>query len=302
MIRNLLILLFFMITVCTNAQSYMKEYFGFTPPSMQPEIFAPGFISLKNRIEGRGTFSADGNQFYFTVSDEDFINQKIFYTKFTEKGWSLPDTASFSKDFACWEPFYSPDNQRIYFTGNNEPKLDTKSNGQDFFFTQSIENGWAQPQRLDEPLNSKSTELFFSELKNGNIYFTSERSGGKGISNIYIANKQVNGAYKVQNIGNTINRGFYNWDPCLASDESFMIFAAAYEHRKNRKADLFISYNRGNNWSRPKRLGNHINTNANEYGPFLSLDSKYLFFVRLGDGTQGDIYWIDLDTILKKKR
>lgn len=302
MIRNLLISLFFMITVCTNAQSYIKEYFGFTPPSKKPEIFAPGFISLKNRIEGRGTFSADGNQFYFTVSDENFINQKIFYTKFTEKGWSLPDTASFSKGFACWEPFYSPDNQEIYFTGNNEPKLDTKNNGQDFFFSQNVENVWTQPQRLDEPLNSKSTDLFFSKLKNGNIYFTSERPGGKGISDIYVANKQVNGAYKVKNIGNEINRGFYNWDPCIASDESFMIFAAALKHRKNKKADLFISYNLANKWSKPKRLGHHINTNANEYGPFLSLDSKYLFFVRLGDGTQGDIYWIDLDTILKKKR
>lgn len=300
--RTLLILSFFMIAILSSGQSNMKEYFGFPPPDKQPEIFAPGFISLTNRIEGRGTFSADGNQFYFTVSDENFINQKIFYTKLTEKGWSIPDTASFSKDFACWEPFYSPDNQRLYFTGNNESKRNTKNNGQDFFFTQKVEHAWTQPERLDVPINSKSTELFFSILNNGNIYFTSERPGGKGISNIYVAHKQGNGDYKVQDIGNKINKGFYNWDPCLASDESFMIFAAAHKFRKNRKADLFISYNRGNNWSRPKRLGNHINTNANEYGPFLSLDSKYLFFVRLGDGSQGDIYWIDLDTILKKKR
>jgi hypothetical protein len=48
MIRNLLILLFFMITVCTNAQSYKKEYFGFTPPGKQPEIFGvSGMVSCK---------------------------------------------------------------------------------------------------------------------------------------------------------------------------------------------------------------------------------------------------------------
>jgi hypothetical protein len=285
-----------------NAQNVNKEFFGFAPPDNSPEIFAPGIISLENRIEGRGAFSADGNQFYFTVSDVNFINQKIFFTKYIDKGWSTPDTASFSKNFACWEPFYSSDNQKIYFTGNSEQRRDSKSNGQDFYFTKKNGNTWTQPQKMDEPINSNSTDLFFSELENGNIYFTSERPGGKGISNIYVARKKENGEYKVQDMGNSINSGYYNWDPCISPDESFMIFAAAHRYRKNRKADLFIAYNKGKKWSRPKRIRQHVNTNANEYGPFLSNDSKYLFFIRLGNGNQGDIYWIDLDTILKKKR
>lgn len=53
-------------------------YLGEAPPGMVPEIFAPGFISVENRIEGRGTFSPDCKEFYFTVTDQGFSNQKIF--------------------------------------------------------------------------------------------------------------------------------------------------------------------------------------------------------------------------------
>ena len=48
-------------------------------------------------------------------------------------------------------------------------------------------------------------------------------------------------------------------------------------------------------------MGNQINTNANEYSPFLSPDNKYLFFVR-HDGKKGDIYWISTSIISKYKR
>lgn len=285
-----------------NAQVISKDYFGCTPPNDKPEIFAPRFICLENRIEGRGTFSPDGNHFYFTVSDENFINQKIMYTKYSKDGWSIPDTASFSYDFACWEPFFSDNGNKIYFTGNIESNLTTKSNGQDFYFTQKIDDEWKQPCRLKEPINSDYTDLFFSKAKSGNIYFTSERPDGRGIANIYIAKKLADDEFSVNEIGNSINNRYYNWDPCISQDESFMIYASASKLRKKRLADLFITYRVGDRWTKPKRLSNKINTNANEYGPFLSNDNRYLFFTRLGDGNQGDIYWVDLNTIIDKNK
>lgn len=68
-------------------------------PGKDPKVFASGFISLENRIEGRGSFSPDGNQFYFTVSDINFKNQKIFYTVYKDNIWTKPDTAGFSKKY-----------------------------------------------------------------------------------------------------------------------------------------------------------------------------------------------------------
>lgn len=296
------ILIFLLVFISINAQNTDKEYFGFTPPNDTPIIFAPGFISLENRIEGRGAFSPDGNQFFFTVSDEHFINQNIFYSEYTENDWSIPDTASFSKKFACWEPYFSFDGNKIYFTGNNETNRTTKSTGQDFFYTQRIDEKWIPPCRLNKPINSDYTDLFFSKARSGDIYFTSERPGGNGIANIYVAKQSGENEFEIREIGNSINNKYYNWDPCISSDESFMIFASANRLRKKRMADLFITYKKGNKWTKPKRLGNKINTDANEYGPFLSIDNKYLFFVRLGDKNHGDIYWVNLTSILDKKK
>ena len=42
-------------------------------------------------------------------------------------------------------------------------------------------------------------------------------------------------------------------------------------------------------------------TVTNEYGPFLSPDSKYLFFIR-HDGIKGDIYWVNAGIIKKLRK
>jgi hypothetical protein len=264
-------------------------------PEKEPKIFAPGFISLDNRIEGRGSFSPDGNQFYFTVSDTKFQNQSIFYTEYKDNKWIKPDTAEFSKKYANWEPFFSADCQKLYFTSNRNK--DTLSNKKDFYYVTRIADGWSEAQIVDRPINSQYTELFFSQSKNGNIYFTSNRPKGKGSSYIYLATKQPDGTSLVKRIGRPINRFYLNWDPCIAPDESFMIFPAVSLFRISHKADLYITYKKEDHWTKPKNLGKLINTKANEYGPFLAPDNKFLFFIRLAEGQKGEIYWVDINTI-----
>lgn len=282
------------------AQSDTTAYFGFSAPKDRPDIFAPGFISLENRIEGRGAFSADNKQFYFTISDEKFANQKIFFTKFSGNNWSTPDTVDFSKNFACWEPYLSHDNQKIYFTGNKELTDSTTNCGQGFYYTQRNKINWTEPKKLNKPISSDYKDLFFTELANKNIYFTSNRPDRNKGFQIHFAHPLDDGKYEIKNIGLPVNKGRYNWDPCISSDESFMIFVKVKMIRVIKKADLYITYNKEGKWSKPKRLGHKINTNANEYGPFLSNDNKYLFFTRLGRGNKGDIYWIDINSVLKK--
>jgi len=296
MAKQYTFILLFLITLGNLfAQDLKLPSLGEELIGKEPKIFAPGFFSLENRIEGRGSFSPDGNQFYFTVSDMSFKNQKIFYSVYTDNIWSKPDTAKFSKKYANWEPFFSSNGQILFFTSNRNP--DTLSNHKDFFFVTRVGDGWSEPQIVEKPINSQFTELFFSQSKNGNIYFTSNRPKGKGSSYIYLATKQPNGTYSVNKIGRPINRYYLNWDPCIAQDESFMIFPAVSLFKISQKADLYITFKTGDHWAKPKNLGKLINTKANEYGPFLSPDNKILFFIRLAEGQKGDIYWVDLNTI-----
>ncbi len=87
------------------------------------------------------------------------------------------------------------------------------------FFVNKLRNGWSDPVKLDTPINSSYTEYFFSQSKNGTIYFASNRPGGNAVFDIYFI-KPDNGKYvKLNNIGSTINFG-YAADPCIAPDES----------------------------------------------------------------------------------
>jgi Tol biopolymer transport system component len=285
-----IILLLALMTSCY--QKSPIDYFGQTPPDKTPKIFAPQIISLDNRFESRGAFSPDGNSFYFTVVNNNFTSQKIFYSEFRKGKWSKPDTASFSKKFNNHEPFISNDNRKLYFSSDREK--DTLHNKKDLYVTEKVKGDWAIPNKLNIPVNSEYVELFFNQSKNGNIYFTSNRPGGIGQWDIYCV-KSNNGKYdKIENIGRPVNQ-LYAWDPCIAPDESYLIFGAGRVDGYGQ-SDLYISFKKNGLWTEPKNLGDKINTKANEFGPFLSPDNKYLFFCR-HDGITGDIYWVDINII-----
>lgn len=297
--HSVLFFLFFLVINYSFCQEINLNYFGEKPPVEEAKIFAPDFISVIDRIDGRGSFSPDGKQFYFTVSDNSLRNQKIFFTEYKNGDWTQPDTAEFSKEYSNWEPFFSFDGEKLFFTSNRNP--DTLSNHKDFYYVTRQESGWTEPKILAGNINSLQTDLFFCQSEKGNIYFSSARPGGKGATDIYVA-KGESGSYEIENLGKPINHFLYDWDPCIAPDESYMIFTAVRLARAGRKSDLYITFNENGKWTRPKNFGKIINTKLNEYAPFLSPDGKYLFFSRLGKGSSGDIYWISTEIIKNYKK
>lgn len=75
-------------------------YFGQQPPGLTPERFAPGFISMEDRYELNSIFSADGAEFYFSVStttpEEKAQGEyfyKVMFTQLKNGHWTL-DTAT----------------------------------------------------------------------------------------------------------------------------------------------------------------------------------------------------------------
>ena len=96
----------------------------------------------------------------------------------------------------------------------------------------------------------------------------------------------------------------YATNPCIASDESFIIVSAKDPYGDDN-IDLYISVNLGDSWSILKKLGPTVNSEFAEFAPGLSRDNKTLYFTseRPGivgtpdQGTRppGDIYFTNLD-------
>jgi Tol biopolymer transport system component len=143
---------------------------------------------------------------------------------------------------------------------------------------------------LPAPINSDAAEFFLSQSADGTIVFASDRPGGIGHFDLYYAEKTPNGAYRVTNFGPTLNTPGPEFDPCIAPDGRFIVFATARDGRRN--LDLYISFRDEHGaWTAPTALRGGVNTDANEYAPTLSPDGRFLFFVR-HDGKSSDVYWL----------
>ena len=112
---------------------------------------------------------------------------------------------------------------------------------------------------------------------NGNLYFGSGRSGGRGRSDIYVA-KWVDGKYdRPGNLGDSINTADNEYEPYIAPDESYLIFMATSPNGL-ANADLYISRRIQGVWGKALRLPEPINSSATEWGGKMTRDGKYFFF------------------------
>jgi Tol biopolymer transport system component len=264
-------------------------YFGQTPPGDTAVIFAPGIISLTNRLEGKIIFSPDGNECYFDVS----INgsDKIYYTKRLKNSWTEQAEAPFSKNYNTCFPFFSADGNRLYFNYYNDIM-------DDIWMVERTAGEWGDPQCLPLPINSSSADESYTETNDGLVYFWSQRPGGFG-SDIWFKRPSSNQA---ENLGPPVNSTSTALDPCISPDGSYLIFKS---YRSN-KYGFYISFNTGNNvWTEPVNMeknGAGINISG-EISPSLSPDGKYLFFARHNAaGKTSDIYWVStsiIDTLRK---
>ncbi|MBL4623913.1 MAG: PD40 domain-containing protein, partial [Flavobacteriales bacterium] len=106
----------------------------------------------------------------------------------------------------------------------------------------------------------------------------------------------------IENVGDSVNSFYSEYDPFITADESIMMFTSRRKGtRGGGKAeidhvfyeDLYISYNENGFWSEAKRMKNKFNKHTNDAIIGLSHDGKEIFIYR--DSKQGDIYLANRD-------
>ncbi len=261
-------------------------YFGQTPPGSTPEVFAPGIVSLTNRLECHIAFSPDGNECCFTVYSSDYSTCSIYYAKQENNIWSTPARASFSTGTYDFGPSFSVDGNKLFFSRGTDA-----SSYHDIYMTQRTAEGWSTPQSLPSPINSAYHDLEYSESTSGVAYFASNRPGGSGGFDIWRINQSPGQPLEVVNIGSPINSAYYEFSPCIAPDGSYLLFASD----RPGANDLYVSFDNNGVWAAPVNMNTYcpgINSVYDESSPFISPDGCYLFFSRHISYTEFDIYWV----------
>jgi Tol biopolymer transport system component len=241
----------------------------------QPQVFAPGVIS-GGAVFG-SAFTPDGKTVYFCETDPEIKHIQIMESHKVNGKWEKPTPASFSPGtYRDIDPFITVDGKQLFFNSNRPP--DSKGEALktfDIFVMDRLPGGkWSQPKPVNE-VNSEANEVFITVTRSGNLYFSSNREGGKGKNDIYVA-RRVGKVYETPKLMNDINTADTEDNPLIAPDESYLIVA----RHVNEHNDLFISYRKGDHWSVGESLGPLVNTEDDEYAPAFSPDHKLLYFTR----------------------
>lgn len=243
----------------------------------EPTMFGEGIISTGD-FDSHPAFTPDGKTLYFVRSNPSFNFWTILVSRFEKGRWRTPEVAPFSGQYSDADPFITLDGSRFYFI-SNRPVAGKSKPDLDIWMMEKTDSGWSEPKNLGAPVNSSGNEWYPTVANNGTIYFGSDREGGKGRTDIY-RSRLINGKYaQAENLGDAINTQFDEFEPYIAPDESFMIFMAGGGRPDSLGGyDLYISYNRNGEWTKPRNLGDKINSSSNEYSPKISPDGKYFFW------------------------
>ncbi|MCB9283960.1 MAG: OmpA family protein [Lewinellaceae bacterium] len=155
-----------------------------------PLPFVKDFINY-----GHPALSADGQTLYFSSNDPDgWGGYDLYYVERGAAGWDEPHLMSRAINTPGNEQFPYFDGDTLYFASDGHPGM----GGLDIFKIFKMSNGnWSSPYNLKPPINSGADDFGFciaDRTPDQDIqlraYFSSNRDGGLGSDDIYLAEKR----------------------------------------------------------------------------------------------------------------
>jgi len=240
-------------------------YLGQVPPGLEPQVFAPGIVSIPDVSDYAGSFSPDGTEFYFTRATE--TDQNLYETHFSDGVWSKPAPVAFSAGYNAHEPHVTFDNRTLYF-GWFHPAPPGEKNEQDYgiWAVERTADGWGEPGYV-------GLWMFVSSDRSGQLYVTDLETRNVGQVSL------TDGRFTDWQ---SITSGAH---PCIAPDGSYLIYDRDGEH-------MFVKFLLADGkWSATINLAQHglpLESGIASISP----DGQYLFY-----GYQGDLYWVSTELI-----
>jgi len=271
------------------------KYFGQEKPGSTPVMFAPGFISTE-MPQLDAVFHPNGKEFYYSIETSEWA--MIMCTKLVNDHWTRPAPATFSGDYREVDLFITKDGSKLFYCSYRPVhEEDSIKDNPDLWMVERAGDDWGSPIHLGKDVNSDQEEWYPTVSDQGTLYLSVGQER-EGTSNICFS-KMVNGQYgKPIFLPDAVNSDVYDYDPFIAPDESYLIFASKRPGGLG-DSDLYISYrNEDGSWSKAKNLGENVNSPSADFTPIISPDGKYFFFTSWRAGT-GDIYWVEAKTIFE---
>jgi outer membrane protein OmpA-like peptidoglycan-associated protein len=242
------------------------------------------------------TISLDGKHLVFTRRVNG-INEDFYQSDRTANGWTRakPLGGNINSNDNEGALNISQDGQWLIFTGCN---FQNSFGSCDLYISYLTPDGWGAPENLGPNFNTEFWESAPSlSPDKRDLYFTSNRPGGYGGNDIYVAHRLENGKWSVpQNMGPNINTAGDESFPFIHADNSSLYFTSN-ELPGYGGTDLFVVRKTATGeWGIPENLGYPINTIENEGSLVVASDGKTAYYASDRSDSRGllDLYSFEL--------
>ncbi|MBA4323342.1 MAG: hypothetical protein C0408_11050, partial [Odoribacter sp.] len=271
------------ILACNNAIKLEAEPIRLSKTKL-PADFSMGSISDNPAV------SFDGNTIAYT--ERRGVSNAIYYSKKERGRWQPPIeiTMAINAGEDCSTCALNSDGTVLF--------LYKKDNEDGNIYSTTFTGGaWSPVKKLNKNINTKFYESHASISADGKkLFFSSNRDGGQGELDIYVAEKDASGDWGVPvNMGASVNTAFNEDNPFITKNDSLLYFSSE-GHSSIGGFDVFRSLKLGNVWKTPQNLGYPINTTDDNkfFQPFnnglnayysLSTDykKKEIFYLGIGE-------------------
>jgi len=250
----------------------------------QPSPLALAGVS-SDQFESHPAFDPVTGDLYFVRSSPRFQGWRIWRSRCTPAGRASAEPVPFGSDGVEADPFFTRDGRTLYFISSRpDPPAKTGTDLDIWTITRDASGRWGAPVRLPAPVNSPGQEWFPRLDTHGRLTFGSDRPGGRGQTDIYVARLQ-RGAWRVDPVGGEVNSAGdeYEFEP--ARSGRFAVLMA--------DGRLFRIEGGNGGWGRRTPLatgreGFHV-------GPLLSPSGRTLVFARGTPDRSGELFRMALD-------
>ena len=179
--------------------------------------------------EGPGSYEPIRNTLYFTRSnaqlDKNLTAQLSVYSiqESDIDQQRVASPLSFNiPAYSTLHPAISPHGKRLYFASDQPGGF----GGMDLYYVEVKEGEYSQPVNLGPDINSPADEVFPYVLKEGGLFYSSNKKGGVGKLDVYLAKHRIEKRWETFILGEGINTPADDFSFGLNEDLSLGYFSS----------------------------------------------------------------------------
>ncbi|MEN8247457.1 MAG: OmpA family protein [Bacteroidota bacterium] len=196
-----------------------------------------------------------------------------------------------NSEYPDYGPLVTADEKILIFTSrrpheNNADLAEDFEYYEDIYESDFVNGQWQEAAPMPAPINGSYHNSNIGISPDGSILFIYTDENGGDILVSELVEKEWT---KPKPIKGLVNTPYLENSATLSNDHKTLYFVSDKPGGYGG-TDIYVSHLEENGrWGAPKNLGNHVNTERDEEGPFISKSGEHLYFSSNGHAGMGDL-------------